>query len=183
MNLISNAIKFTPRGGKICVGVAKKRVTFVSEKLSERYFRKAKCLGEFPQQDQVPIKKHTARYSAAEATVSSKAKETGEIEQVMWNQGTEHKNGTSKKLKQCFKKEDELTGEGPIAPTTTYQDEYQLMPDWPGENKYFVEKEKDDGDGEKGDYYEYLHFAVKDSGRGVPERLKATLFDPFVQVN
>ncbi len=77
------------------------------------------------------------------------------------------------------------------------------MTAWKGETKYFhfhflesnddvVQDEKGDDDkrrreedeceGESRDEYDYVHIMVKDSGRGIPANLLATIFDPFVQV-
>ncbi len=78
------------------------------------------------------------------------------------------------------------------------------MAAWKGEAKYFhfhlesnddeavVQDEKGDEEkrrreaegceDENRDEYDYVHIMVKDSGRGIPANLLATIFDPFVQV-
>ncbi len=197
MNLLSNAIKFTRAiggmpGGKVSVSVAHRRISFISKELAERYFRKKPCHmmeDELPQEEDM----ENVYERCGNAVLGKRENVRGDkeecvVEEVCWNQGSN--------MSQKMKKERRIIkGRGGVE-----RPELQMAA-WKGETKYFhlesndddvVQDEKGDEEtrrrekekceDENRDEYDYVHIMVKDSGRGIPANLLATIFDPFVQV-
>ncbi len=185
MNLISNAIKFMPKGGgeeesrKVSVRVVHQRVSFISKELAERYFRKARHLGEFPEQDMACLSERgdgsnfgsevsgLKKYSREEK--KEIAEEGDKDVEVFWRRD---QSGQYRKQRRKVK----------LSEPTAVE-----VPAWKGERKYFnlvnMEEQEAKQESEKErDEYEYVHFMVQDSGRGIPANLLKAIFDPFVQV-
>ncbi len=169
VNLISNAIKFTPKreeggGGKVSVRVTYKRVSFISKELAKRYFQKARPLGGFHEQDTACLYKCGSGGGKVgyEVGGSGKHHREDEKEEVFWREDGQRgmKLSNMKKVS---------------------------MAPWKGESKYFNIVDWKDSWNEqiewKSDEYEYFHFMVQDSGRGIPASLLKTIFDPFIQVS
>ncbi len=211
MNLISNAVKFTGRGGKVSVSVVHRRVWFISKALSERYFRKmARNLtnGELWEQETDYVSGHDDAGNGDTITCdkyerrSDKTKNIGEkevvVEEVFWNRRSE--GASQKKVRRVTAVNlDNMKEAARLS-------EVEKVPPWKGESKYFIsvhkpeevedqhndddtqEREKvvvrnnKSGSRSEGDPYDYVHIVVKDSGRGIPATLQKTIFDPFVQV-
>ncbi len=179
INLVSNAVKFTDRGGKVSVSVAHRRVSFISEELSERYFRKARLLvGEFSQEATESV---VGGHDSSSRSGGKKTEEEGMalLDTVFWERKRNEVGSVGKKeernVKLCDRK-----GKAGV--------KLSEVAAWKGESKYFItnakEEHKDDKQEEdeslrkkcEKSEYEYVHFVVTDSGRGIPASLLKTIF-------
>ncbi len=172
INLVSNAVKFTDRGGKVSVSVAHRRVSFISKELSERYFRKARLLvGEFSQEATESV---VGEHDSSSRSGGKKTEEEGIplLDKVFWER---KRNEVGSNVKLCDRK-----GKAGVKLSEVVA--------WKGESKYFTnakEEHKDDKQEEEDEglrkkfeksEYEYVHFVVTDSGRGIPASFLETIF-------
>ncbi len=183
INLVSNAIKFTDRGGKVSVSVAHRRVSFISEELSERYFRKARQLvDEFLQEVIESVVGGRDCYCNSRSGGKKREEERmALLDKVFWKRNRNESVGKKEKrnVKLCDRK-----GKAGV--------KLSEVAAWKGESKYFTnakEEHKDDKQEEEDEglrkkceksEYEYVHFVVTDSGRGIPASLLETIFQVTV---
>ncbi len=190
MTLISNAVKFTGRGGKVSVSVAQRRVCFISKELSERYFRKNLMRSEFSGGQEataecfvntmVACDVADARNSGGEEQKMEKGMVV--MEKVFWRKRHDG-GGTSQK------RERRRRGMKLGLNERSFPEPKAVAGGWKGQNKYFHlvddyqhQHHHHEHSDEQCEQHEFVHIVVKDSGRGIPETLQRTIFEPFVQV-
>ncbi len=175
MKLISNAIKFTGRGGKVSVRVAHGRVCFIPEQ--EATAESVVADGHVDDAGHVA----DARSRSGGGCKKKKREEgTMAVEDMFWRRRHGGEGVSQKKEGRRGMNLDLNERRAVTFPELK-------VAEWKGENKHFnldeCQEHTDDQEKKcKGDPSEYVHIVVKDSGRGIPATLQKTIFDPFVQV-